>query len=149
MKEETALPDEVQLIINRCVGGKMQDDGELAGLRLVVENDNDPLSENLIPPTNAQNEKCKYNEWGHSGICYQKSIISNTIMPSLKVRHADSYNRVQLFELLFMKDYIQNVITININKNIKRDKVTHGEFLRWLGIWLLIATVIGLSRDAF
>ena len=29
------------------------------------------------------------------------------------------------------------------------ERVTYGEFLRWLGLWFLISTVIGPSRESF
>ena len=57
VEEVTALPDKVQLIINCSVEDELQDDNKLAGIRLVVENDNDLLPGNLKPCTNAQNEK--------------------------------------------------------------------------------------------
>ena len=56
---------------------------------------------------------------------------------------------MQLFELLFMKDYVEDVILCNINANIVGSRVTYGEFLRWIGIWFLMATVIGPRREAF
>ena len=48
-----------------------------------------------------------------------------------------------------MKDYIEDVIFCKINVNINGSRVTYGEFLRWIGIWFLIAMVIGLPREAF
>ena len=54
-----------------------------------------------------------------------------------------------MFELLFMKDYVEDVILCNINANIVGSRVTYGEFLRWIGIWFLMATVIGPPREAF
>ena len=54
-----------------------------------------------------------------------------------------------MFKLLFMKDYIEDVIFCKINVNINGSRVTYGEFLRWIGIWFLIAMVIGLPREAF
>ena len=125
---------------------------ELAMAGLVVENDNDPLYENL--PTTIEdnaNEECVYSGWGHSGICARRQVVSQTIMPTIKVqnKNVESFNRVDLFELFFVTEYVKEVILVHVNKNIKGEEVTYGEFLRWLGIWFLIASVIGPKRDAF
>ena len=60
-----------------------------------------------------------------------------------------NFNRVQLFELLFVTKYIKDVIIPNINQNISGERVTYGGFFRWLGLWFLISTVIGPSQDSF
>ena len=57
--------------------------------------------------------------------------------------------KLELFETLFMKKYIVNVLLILINENIKGESVTYGEFLMWLGLWFLVAAVVGPSRSAF
>ena len=69
--------------------------------------------------------------------------------PSLKVTNPGSYTQVQLFEHLFMRDYLKNVILRNINNNIEGSRVTYGELLKWFGILLLMGAVIGPSRDDF
>ena len=56
----------------------------------------------------------------------------------------ESYSWFQLFEYIFMKDYLKNVILRIINNNTEGPRVTYGE-----GIWLLMGTVIGPSRDGF
>ena len=48
-----------------------------------------------------------------------------------------------------MNDFIKNTLLYNINKNIEGARVHYGKFLRWLGIWFLMATVIGPSRNAW
>ena len=84
-----------------------------------MDNKNDPLPQNLLPQqTNETADECVYQEWGHSGICYRKDVVNNVINPQLKSRDLSNYNRVKLFKLLFITDYIKQVIVININKNI-------------------------------
>ena len=101
------------------------------------------MPENYLDVTE---EECVYENWGHSGICHQRQVVSVNQKPSLKVINPESYTRVQLFEHLF---YLKNVILRNINNNIEGPKVTYGELLKWLGIWLLMETVIGPNRDGF
>ena len=51
----------------------------------------------------------------------------------------------QLFEVVF-KDFILEIIIPQTNLDIQRVKhrpTTYGEFLHWLGLWLLMATING------
>ena len=92
------------------------------------------------------NEHEIVNDWGLTGICYRKQIVSTNAKPTLKVRLLESYDCVLLFELRFMKEYLRDVILKNTNENTR---VTYGELLRWIGLWLIIATVIGPPQDSF
>lgn len=94
-------------------------------------------------------EECTYSNWGHSGICNRRQVGSWNNKSFLKIRLEQKLNRLQLFELMFMKDYVKDIISININKNIEGPRATYGEFLRWLGVWFLMSTVIGPLQDAF
>ena len=149
-EDDTPMSAILEQIAGLHVGGEIEAN-EFANAGLVVDNDNDPLPENLLPQDNTVNTNaCVYEEWGHSGICHRRKDVSNVINPQLKVSDSSkNFSRVELFELLFITDYIKKVILININENITGDRVTYGEFLRWLGIWFLICTVIGPSRESF
>ena len=131
-------------------GGEL-DINELIQAGLEVEDDNLPLPENIT--TDSENENgAVYEDWGHSGVCYRKIATGNIDnMPAIKVQTNDveKYSLLDLFEIFFITDYVKEVILPNINKKITGEKVGYGEFLRWLGIWFLIATVIGPSRDDF
>ena len=57
-----------------------------------------------------------------------------------------------LFEPFFFKDYIKNTIIPTTNKNLEGTgalPVHYGEFLRWLGPWLLMLTMIGPQYHQF
>ena len=71
-----------------------------------------------------------YEDLGHTGICYRKQIISTNAKPTLKVTLPDSHDCVQLFELLYIKEYLRDVIFKNINENIVSTRVTYGELIR-------------------
>ena len=90
-----------------------------------------PLPENYH---NVTNEECVYEDWGHTGVCHRRQIVAMNQKPSLKVRYNEKLNRVETFELMFMKDYLKDVIVSNINKTIEGHIVTYGEYLRWLGL---------------
>ena len=152
LPEETEEDKESEQIKAHRHGGEIElPDLAMAGL--VVENDNDPLFENTpeFNPSNDNNDEVVWSEWGHSGICYRRQSTATTIIPAIKIQNkkTEMMTRLQLFELFFIIDYIKQVILVHINKNINGETVTYGEFLRWLGIWFLIASVVGPKRDSF
>ena len=55
---------------------------------------------------------------------------------------------VQLFERLFPIQFIQDVILPPSNKKLKQ-QLTYGEFLQWLGLWILMSTRDGSDRCTF
>ena len=151
--EENNVEDAATESIDRFRAGGEVDAVDVMEADLVVEDDNLPLAENMIGQETDKNAtpECQYEEWGHSGICYRRQQVSTYMMPALKIqlRSNEVLTRFNLFEHLFITDYIKDVILNNINKTIVGERVTYGEFLRWLGLWFLMATVIGPSRDAF
>ena len=50
---------------------------------------------------------------------------------------------LQLFEGLFPMEVIQCIIDSVNDKLTSEQPLTHGEFLRWIGVWVLISTVDG------
>ena len=57
---------------------------------------------------------------------------------------------LQVFELFFFKDFIQETLLSLINSCIEEgQEVTYGEFLLFLGLWLLMATIEGPTRKQF
>jgi len=51
--------------------------------------------------------------------------------------------------MLFPKDFVLEVALTEMNKVIIGEPVQYGEFLRWLGLWFLMATVVGPRRRDF
>ena len=56
---------------------------------------------------------------------------------------------VQLFEGLFPKQLLLCIIEIINEKMDGEDDETYGEFLRWIGIWVLMSTVDGADHQSF
>ena len=52
------------------------------------------------------------------------------------------------FEGLFPKELVLLIID-KVNETIDREKVKYGEFLRWIGLWLLMLTVDGTDQCSF
>ena len=62
----------------------------------------------------------------------------------------DSGNDIilQLFEGLFPKDYLQQVVLVETNKKLEVS-LTFGELLRWIGVWVLMSMVDGSDQYLF
>ena len=49
---------------------------------------------------------------------------------------------LQLFEGLFPKEYLENVVLTETNQHLN-DPLSYGELLHWIGLWVLMSTVDG------
>ena len=56
---------------------------------------------------------------------------------------------VQLFEGFFPKQLLQDVIDIVNEKMDGDEEVVYGEFIWWIGIWVLMSTVDGVDWHLF
>ena len=54
----------------------------------------------------------------------------------------NSSSYLHLFAGLFPKELVLLIID-KVSETIDGEKVTYGEFLRWIGLWLLMSTVDG------
>ena len=118
---------------------------------LTVDDDNEPAPENR-PEAGDEGHECVFNaEWGHNGICYRKSAGMSDTKPSLPNIGRDSGepSLVNMFDMFFPKMFVINTILAQMNKEIQGAAVQYGEFLRWLGLWFLLATIQGPSRRDF
>ena len=90
------------------------------------------------------------SEWGHAGICYQQQQSnpnSKAKLPDpVDITQNDIY--VQLFERFFPKQYVNDAILPSTNRKLKQ-QLTYGEFLQWLGLWILMLTRGGSDQHSF
>ena len=110
-----AIDDLIARLASLHAGAKIEQDAKLNHSGIVIENDNYPLQENF---KNEADEECVNEDRGHTGVCHGRQIVAMNHKPPLKVRYNEKLNRVETFELMFMKDYVRNVIVSNINKTI-------------------------------
>ena len=113
-----------------------------------IDDNNDPVPENVLAMTTAPSVLS--NTWGHAGICFHKQqSIGNTpaklVIPVDMTR--DDIN-LQLFECLFPKKFMVEVMIPTMNKLLKTS-VSYGELLSWIGLWILMSTVDGSDRHSF
>ncbi len=116
----------------------LMDMGDLAGI-INIDDDKQPAPENL--PGENQVSDVVYQNWGHSGICYhQQASVTNI---NAKINHFSCNVMsmyLQLFELLFPVGYVKEVMILVMIKKLKPE-LKYGEFLKWLGLWVLMATI--------
>ena len=87
-----------------------------------------------------------FEDWKAPDVCYRKSQnIGNTqaslwfLNDGIDVKPA----LLQQFEMLFPKEFVQQVILIELNKIIVGEHAQYSKSLRWLGLWFLMATLVG------
>ena len=96
-------------------------------------------------PKKGQDAPQFFSTWEYSGDCYHcfagghkhKACLSSfytNVKPTIQ----------QLFEMFFFKPYVEGIIIPQTNICLQKEKhclVSYGEFLCWLGLWFLMATI--------
>lgn len=129
---------------------------------LMVDDDNDPAPEN-VPSNNERTQKKdgksqtevekNGQQWGWSGLDNRR-IAGNDIdvkpsLPMLFGMEILNLTYAELFMKFLGEEYIENVLLPRTEANMDSPwKVTMGEFQRYLGLWLLIATYGGCHGRA-
>ena len=144
------LPLVIQEILAHGGNNLDADDYMVAGATApMVDDDNKPAPENV--PVAAEHSNDIFSGWEHSGICHHHCMIQQNPKCVLKfwtTRDGEPSNH-QLFEGLFFAPFIKSNPTTNNNLLAGEKNVTYGEFLRWIGLWLLMSTLIGPQRHDF
>ena len=145
---DTPLPDAVD---NELSGGNH---GGLSDLVVAlsgvvdVDDDNQPAPENI--PTMTDTPSIISTEWGHEGVCFRKEANcpnSPAVLICPVDTTRDNINH-QLFERLFPKDFLQEVMIPTMNWKLS-NAVSCGELLSWIGLWVLMSTVDGTDHWLF
>lgn len=120
----------------------------------MVDNDN-KLAEENRPLNNEENEhEVQYSEWGMSTpVCKWQIQTCNTWESATMKRHTNrqlhEMLRCNYFLELFPIEYMALYLT-HVNMNVPETlQIKFWEFLRWLGIWFLLSTVEGHTKDIF
>ena len=146
VEEEVALPKRSHVLEEEIQAFKS------AGVE--IDDDNEPAPENVpVPTAPTLTEDTVMKEWGFSGFCYRRRD-GNRQSPATINRSRDAWStmrRIDYFLLFFPVDYVKDKMLAEMNKKIRkgRPQITWWEYLRWLGIWELLATTEGHSRSAF
>lgn len=124
------------------------DDVELLRFNNInVDDDNAPLPENIVP-RGAPIDNNIFTDWGFSGVCYRKEHHQKTNAKLVNLSYAPELKLLWLFEQLFPVSFIKETIIVRINETLAK-AIDYGEFLRWVGIWFLLATNQGPQRREY
>ena len=116
---------------------------------LPVDDDNQPSPENVPQDSDAPWRQVM-TDWEHTGSCHRKKEGCVDTDARLNLPSLEKPPLVEVFLLFFLgKAFINRVILSATNKKLTGRSLSLGEFVQWLGIWLLLATVIGPQRREF
>lgn len=142
-EEEEPIAEEME----RVIAG-LDDEGDRIRIRehVKVDDDNLPAPEN-DPHNTSYTRSHARNPWGHDGVCFRKLVGGRDSGPSL-VNVSSRPSLVEFFEIFFPVLHI-NTVMLPLMNDVLQPSVTYGEFLRWLGLWFLMATIQGPARKDF
>ena len=114
-----------------------------------IDDNNEPAPEN-IPIVSEVNPSILEQACGHNGICFRRllNVTNQKACLHFPIDPVENNINLQLFEGLFPKDYLHEVILVETNKKLK-EPLSYGEPIQWIGIWVLLSTVDGSDRCSF
>lgn len=117
-----------------------------------VDDDNEPAPENVpAEGTVPQEEPPQNNTWGWSGFCPRRGQGFGERKPHIRGLAGvvlSSMTLLHMYLAFLPRKFIEEVLLVETNKVIEGQPLEFGEFLRWLGLWYLIATThCGSRRD--
>ena len=118
-----------------------EDIAAIVAAGLDVDDDNTPAPEN-VPERNVRGaqENVTYLDWGSVHICNRSVDITRNRRPNLQERPSGN-DLGRWFLYLFPMEYVRQELLPATNENIGSRELSEGEFLRYLGIWMLLSTV--------
>ena len=146
-EEETNDPEPMRLVDNQHENSRAF---RAAGVE--VDDDNDPAPENIPLEGNPPQESLQDNAWGWSGFCPRRVQGFGERRPSINGLAGVALSSVtilHMFLIFLPRRYIEEVLLVATNSAIEGQPVSFGEFLRWLGIWYLLATNHCASRQEY
>ena len=120
----------------------------------MIDDDNQPAPENLLSTEDSTGATDNImGQWTHSGIFDQKATIQCNAKPELTFWTLSLSNpsNLSLFEGLFFSSFIKTTILPQTNQNLPHGKkpILYGEFLCWIGLWMLMGTIVRPQRQEF
>ena len=155
--EQQDMPDELHRIVDATTtsGTTVQGDDLAIVANLVdgnmINDDNPPAPENI--PTPNENTDGIFGEWEHSGSCFRAMAGGCCLKARISYPPHIRPSLFNLFELFFFTPFVKNVIIPQTNNRLEANgfhrDLSYGEFLQWIGVWLLMSTLHGPDRAAF
>ena len=134
-------------------GARLSED-DIAAYRsqgVEVDDDNMPAPENMPPAQGTADDGIQYEDWGFDGIDNRRTGNHRDMRPSISGMSAETTTHQTIlswFLLLFPTLFIKNIIipATNASMGIQQSPLTYGEFLVFIGLWLLMSTQQGCDR---
>ena len=131
-------------------GGNVNDDIVRIRMQgLEVDDDNDPAPENIPTATNIPSDS-PFTGWTGSTNGFDNRRSNNHKYKGPRMISPRISNSKLTFSLTFLLCYyIKTVLIVETNKTLEGHALTFGEFLVFLGLWYLMATVSGCNCKQF
>ena len=118
-----------------------------------VDDENKPAPKNIMSPTTNTNdtrEMPEYCDWGWDGVDLHRQGGNTRHAPDIiedPIRPVDENNLLfSIFLLMLPWKYINQVVLVETSKKLKTP-LTCGEFVVFIGLWLLMARTEGNQRS--
>ena len=150
--EEDAAPIPLPGAVDNAISGMLEEANTIKALREVVDIDDDnSLAPENVPATADNSNRLLSTKWGHDGFCFRRSQNFGSTWAKLNFSVDATCHGyyVQLFKGFFPKQLLQNVIDIVNEKMDGDEEVVYGEFISWIGIWVLMSKVDGVDQCLF
>ena len=147
--ETNVLPS---TIVPHITGELAEDINAMRAAGANIDDDNEPAEEN-IPRPSVDVESPFEDEWGFKGVCYCRKDGHSNRNASCSMRREtwEICGASDWFMAFFPINYIAETMIPAMNDALDkgRPKIMLWEYVRWLGIWTLLATTDGHDRKAF
>ena len=136
-------------------GNRAEDIARMRALGFDVDDDNDCLPENvpssLVFEESTTTGPINEQTWGWDGMDNRKQVNATDVRATINNMSSHALSTVsylQMFFLFYPKWLIEDVIIPQTNKGLE-EPLSLGEFIRWIGVWLFLATISGFKRADF
>ena len=118
----------------------------MARLRLEgygVDDDNEPAPENIpIQNLTPATKLSIYQNWNSCSICHRlsKGLRHEKAKLIEELPNPTNATYMDYFIYFLLEEYIKQILLVQTNKLV-REEISWGEFLVYIGLWLLLATM--------
>ena len=129
-------------IVPTLTGDLREDIARLRMEGFEVDDDNDPAEENIptaTQPTENELESMGYQDWDSKQSCNRKAEGHVEENPRL-LKTPAALTRLGYFILFLPQYYIKEVLIAKTSEEINGADLSLGEFLRYIGLWLLMSS---------
>ena len=105
----------------------------------MVDNDNELAPEN-IPDGTMSESNTPNGKWGWNGQCHRRLMGAHNLQPNFNIVsgiHLDVLGYVSMFLIFLPKLFVETVI-VKLTSYVLVQLLSMGDFLRFIGIWLVI-----------